>query len=128
MSNALLSAFKKPCARNPNIFFEFRRKSTSAGMSPARSKSPAPDDKPTSFGFKMDDMSMAEKNNILHEAYQFLVKRYIPKEQRKKKSSTTKPKSTEKTEEVEVEEEKPSAAIEDDAVIDSALDFSHLST
>ena len=92
-------------------------------MSPARGSSSQEEKPALSFGFKMDDMSMAEKNNILHEAYQFLVKRYIPKDQRKKKSSTTKPKTIEKsetTEEVEINV--------DDVVIDSSLDFSHLST
>ena len=93
-------------------------------MSPARGSSSQEEKPALSFGFKMDDMSMAEKNNILHEAYQFLVKRYIPKDQRKKKSSTTKPKTIEKsettTEEVETNV--------DEVVIDSTLDFSHLST
>ena len=91
-------------------------------MSPARGDK---DDKPLSFGFKMDDMSMAEKNNILHEAYQFLVKRYIPKDQRKKKSSTTKPK--EAIEKSEPEEPLAAKVEEAEVVIDSALDFSHLS-
>jgi len=92
-------------------------------MSPARGSSGQEEKPALSFGFKMDDMSMAEKNNILHEAYQFLVKRYIPKDQRKKKSSTTKPKTIEKSETTEEVETNV-----DEVVIDSSLDFSHLST
>jgi len=83
------------------------------------------EEKPVSFGFKMDNMSKAEKNNILHEAYQFLVKKYIPKEARKKQSKAKK--------EAENDIDDLSRAATpggpaEDEVIDSAIDFSHLHT
>ena len=82
--------------------------------------------KPVSFGFKMDNMSMAEKNNILHEAYQWLVKKYIPKESRKKKKKSMEADS------IDYDDLTPRAvtpvAPEEEEPIDSAIDFSHLHT
>lgn len=59
-------------------------------------------------------MSTAEKTNILHEAYQFLVKKYVPKDERKR---------------MKAEQSAAKDQIDDlPDQVDSALDFSHLHT
>lgn len=61
----------------------------------------------------METLTVAEKTNILHESYQFLVKKYVPKEERAKMKA-----------EKEAEADADQNYVEDK--IDSALDFSHL--
>ena len=69
--------------------------------------------------FRMESLSIAEKNNVLHESYQFLVKKYIPKEHRSKKKS--------REEKAKAEAEAAQAEVEAvPEVVDSAIDFSHL--
>ena len=72
------------------------------------------EDRP-STGRRSDRMSMAEKINNLHEAYQFLVKKYIPDDHLSMDSEAEKIKAAAKP-----KEDEPSNPT------DSYIDFSHL--
>ena len=101
------------------------------------------------YSYKWENLTKAEQNQCLHESYQFLVKKYIPKAERKKlkeasegkksnvgphqrtgsQKKTKKGKEKEETTEIEPEEEeevKPWNGEIIPDVIDSVLDFSHL--
>ena len=71
------------------------------------------EDETSGYSLRMENLSTAEKTNILHEAYQFLVKKYVPKEERQRMKA-------------EKEAESDTAVADLPEKIDSALDFSHL--
>ena len=70
------------------------------------------------FSFKWEHLTKAEQNNALHESYQFLIKKFISKEERKKMK--------------EAKDQAAKAAMAAAAfqivpeTVDSHIDFSHL--
>ena len=69
------------------------------------------------YSYKWEHLTKAEQNNALHESYQFLIKKFISKEERKKMK--------------EAKDAQAQAAMAVSAfgfgeAIDSTIDFSHL--
>lgn len=85
------------------VVFSFRRRSSARGGDDE-------EEEVNLYALRMETLTVAEKTNILHESYQFLVKKYVPKDERDRMKA-----------EKEAAEE---SYLEDK--IDSALDFSHL--
>ena len=113
----------------------FRKKATIKEGSVGDEEEEEEEDDLDLYSFKWENLTRAEQNQCLHESYQFLVKKYIPKDQRKKsqeKSSSREQKPTKKETASKAEEPlppEPEVSWNGEPVpetIDSALDFSHL--
>lgn len=84
------------------------------------------------YSYKWENLTRAEQNQCLHESYQFLVKKYIPKRERKKMKEEKEGKAKENSSNISQPEtvpEEPLVAWNGEVipdVIDSGIDFGHL--
>ena len=111
-----------------------RKKATAKEGSVGEEEDGEDDDDLDLYSYKWENLTRAEQNQCLHESYQFLVKKYIPKDQRKKSSEKSSSKEQKPVKETASKAEEPKPPEPEESwtgepvpeTIDSALDFSHL--